>query len=275
LIVNADDYGHTPGTSAGIRLAHLQGIVTSTTVMMNRPDAEPALIKAMQECPRLGLGVHLVLTTGQPLLPSGNVPGLVDNQDNFRPLDALVGELDSLDLEQVEAEWTVQIKKFIAITGRSPDHLDSHHHVSYFTPGLFGLFTRLANRLGCPIRKPCSGEPEETAKYLPFDLRSRVFPGYLSLPSALIPRTTNHFLADFYAEKATCNHLHAIIEMIAGEPAEQTFELMCHPALPDAELERVSNYHLPRRAELEVLTDQGIMAAIQEKGIELITFGQL
>ena len=30
LIVNADDYGRTPGVSAGIRDAHQRGIVTSS-----------------------------------------------------------------------------------------------------------------------------------------------------------------------------------------------------------------------------------------------------
>ena len=34
LIVNADDYGYTAGVSEGIRRAHRQGIVSSTSVMM-------------------------------------------------------------------------------------------------------------------------------------------------------------------------------------------------------------------------------------------------
>ena len=67
LIVNADDYGHSPGICLGIREAHLQGIVTSTSAMMNRPLTAAELTVAARACPNLGIGVHLVLTTGKPV----------------------------------------------------------------------------------------------------------------------------------------------------------------------------------------------------------------
>ena len=35
LIMNADDFGMTQGNSIGILMAHAQGILTSTTCMMN------------------------------------------------------------------------------------------------------------------------------------------------------------------------------------------------------------------------------------------------
>ena len=35
LIVNADDFGRTPSVTEGILRAHKEGIVTSTTAMMN------------------------------------------------------------------------------------------------------------------------------------------------------------------------------------------------------------------------------------------------
>lgn len=70
LIINADDYGHTRSVSLGIRQAHLQGIVTSTTAMMNYPGADDDLRDSVKECPRLGLGLHLVLTSGCPVLPA-------------------------------------------------------------------------------------------------------------------------------------------------------------------------------------------------------------
>jgi predicted glycoside hydrolase/deacetylase ChbG (UPF0249 family) len=70
LIVNADDYGRTPGVSRGIREAHRRGIVTSTTCMMNMPAVVDDIALALEETPRLGLGVHLVLTSGRPLLPA-------------------------------------------------------------------------------------------------------------------------------------------------------------------------------------------------------------
>ena len=62
LIVNADDYGRTPGVSAGILRAHLESIVTTTTAMVNLPGAVEAISRALASAPRLGLGVHLNLT---------------------------------------------------------------------------------------------------------------------------------------------------------------------------------------------------------------------
>ena len=56
LIVNADDFGRTRGVSAGIVRAHLAGIVTSTTAMMNMPGVAADLHQAKAEAPRLGSG---------------------------------------------------------------------------------------------------------------------------------------------------------------------------------------------------------------------------
>src|SRR5262245_61335022 len=77
LIVNADDYGRAPSVSAGIREAHLRGLVTSTTAMMNMPNMETELVAAQRLCPRLGLGVHLTLTAESPLLPPEQLPSLM------------------------------------------------------------------------------------------------------------------------------------------------------------------------------------------------------
>ena len=67
LIINADDYGRSPDISRGIRQAHLHGVVTSTTCMMNIPTTAADIAVAVRETPQLGLGVHLVLTMGRPV----------------------------------------------------------------------------------------------------------------------------------------------------------------------------------------------------------------
>ena len=66
LIINADDFGMTEGISEGIIKAHLEGVVTSTTLMANMPAAAYA-IKLAQKTPDLGVGIHLNLTTGRPI----------------------------------------------------------------------------------------------------------------------------------------------------------------------------------------------------------------
>ena len=68
LIVNADDYGLTAGVSRGILDAHRRGIVTSTTLLVNRP-VDPALIEALKAS-GMGVGLHLNLTLGPPVAPA-------------------------------------------------------------------------------------------------------------------------------------------------------------------------------------------------------------
>ncbi len=167
LIVNADDYGHTAGVSAGIRAAHLHGMVTSTTAMMNRPNAVQALPLAIQTCPNLGIGLHLVLTSGRPLLSPEKISSLVQPDGSFFSQAGLIEWLEQIDLDEVRAEWHAQLELFIRVAGRLPDHLDSHHHASYFTPGLFERMLVLAEECHCPIRKPFGADSASLADTCP------------------------------------------------------------------------------------------------------------
>ena len=76
LIVNADDFGFTEGVSRGILRGHHEGIVTSTSVMINFPAALDWVSRARQDAPDLGLGLHLVLTAGRPAAPHDRAGGL-------------------------------------------------------------------------------------------------------------------------------------------------------------------------------------------------------
>ena len=67
LIVNADDFGYSPGVNYGILHSYLYGIVNSATMMMNMAGTGQALAMVKQY-PGLRTGVHLVLTCGKPLL---------------------------------------------------------------------------------------------------------------------------------------------------------------------------------------------------------------
>ncbi len=91
--------------------------------MMNMPGTEHAVHLA-KEYKTLGVGVHLVLTAGEPLLK--NVPSLVGADGLFHK-QGVVRE-GNIDPEEVEREWTAQIEKFLSY-GLIPTHLDSHHHV--------------------------------------------------------------------------------------------------------------------------------------------------
>jgi predicted glycoside hydrolase/deacetylase ChbG (UPF0249 family) len=275
LIVNADDYGHTPGISEGIRQGHLGGIVTSTSAMMNRPLAPAELTVAARTCPNLGVGIHLVLTSGKPVVSAERVSTLVGGKGNFRTLPALVEQLTQIDLDQVWAEWNAQVEKFIRHYGRNPDHLDSHHHCSYFTPALFERMVRLAEQLHCAIRKPFGADSADAASYLPQELVASAMQNYTAFTTQTLPTTTDVFISDFYGEGATLEHLLAVLDAVAADPAHETFELMCHPAKMDHELHGISDYADKRTTELAVLQNPAIREKVDALQISLITFAEL
>ena len=269
LIVNADDYGRTPHVSTGIREAHLKGIVTSTTAMMNMPGVEDGLRQALRECPNLGMGVHLVLTSGTPLLPLEKVPSLTAaGQATFPGVGEQTARLAELNLDEAAAEWRAQVDRFVAVTGRAPDHLDSHHHFSYFTEGLFRRMLELAARFGCSIRLPSASYTGET-NGLPDENYADLLAFAPRLLAEFTPRRPDYFNASFYGETATRETL---LEILTGLP-DGTTELMCHPGYTDAVLSAGSSYNQQRESELAALTDPAVAACAAEHGIEFASFG--
>src|SRR5689334_22711111 len=117
LIVNADDYGRSANVSRGIRESCSRGIVRSTTCMMNMPTVAEDIEIAQRDTPELGLGVHLLLTAGWPILPANQVPSLVRPDGSFLKQEQLIARHADLNPGEAKAEWHAQIEKFIAIAG--------------------------------------------------------------------------------------------------------------------------------------------------------------
>ena len=65
LIVNADDFGLTPGVSTGILSAHRHGIVSSTTLLATAAIDGEQLAELRDSS--VGVGIHVNLTLGRPL----------------------------------------------------------------------------------------------------------------------------------------------------------------------------------------------------------------
>ena len=263
LIINSDDYGRTPEISRGIREAHLRGVVTSTTCMMNIPTTAEDIAVALKETPALGLGVHLVLTMGRPVVAPEGGSSLTDENGNFFKYAQLLHQLPALNIDEVKREWRAQIEAFIKAAGRRPTHLDSHHHSSYFSPELFRAMLELAREYGCAIRFTFAGdisrELEETNERLP------------ELIKDFNPRHPDRFVVDFYDKRATYEEL---LNVINNLPDGRT-EIMCHPGYTDAAFAQESVYNDQRDRELKILTDPSIKTAIETNGIQLITFADL
>src|SRR5579863_8952985 len=78
LIVNADDFGLTAGVNRAILELHRAGVLTSATLMARAPATDEA-IAISRDTPTLGVGCHVVLVDGEPVLSgSQNIPNVAD-----------------------------------------------------------------------------------------------------------------------------------------------------------------------------------------------------
>jgi hypothetical protein len=248
LIVNADDFGRTPGVNAGVIEAHLEGLVTSATAMVLEPAAEEGIREALARAPGLDLGLHVVLTGGgAPASPPARVPTLAPS-GNFRRDAAALPE--RLPAAEIEGEIDAQIARFERIAGRPPSHLDSHHHAALH-PDVLPVFAEAAARRRLPAR--AASDAARTAL------------------QALRVRTPDRFFDGFYGGGATRDGL---LEILRALP-DGTSELMCHPARPDAALRAGSTYAEERARELAILTDRGVLAEIRRLEIDLTGFSRV
>jgi predicted glycoside hydrolase/deacetylase ChbG (UPF0249 family) len=117
LIVNGDDFGMSPGINRGILDAHRNGILGSTSLLVEARASEEAAALATT-VPGLSVGLHA---------DPGHDPAACRTR-----------------LEH-------QVARFEALTGRLPTHLDSHHDV-HRDPALLPDFVAVARAYGLPLR---------------------------------------------------------------------------------------------------------------------------
>lgn len=135
LIVNADDFGMSPGINRGILEAHEGGIVTSASLMVRWAGAQEAAQLAREHA-RLSVGLHVDL--GEWCYRAENWVAVYE-----------VVELGNR--AAVAEEIARQLSVFREMVGRDPTHLDSHQHVHRKEPAR-SLLVKLAGELKIPLR---------------------------------------------------------------------------------------------------------------------------
>ena len=280
LIVNADDFGRAPGVNRGIIEAHRKGIVTSTTVMINLPDAAGALELARTEAPNLGLGLHLTLTAGQPVLPAARVPSLVDESGRFHPISAWTSAMERFEADELRAEIEAQFDAFVRLAGRAPDHLDAHHHAAYLHPAALRAMFDLAAAHDLPVRAPLLDAPDDQI----FTVMRGMLPDFTPERAAALlkslraaanagprPRWPDGLALDYSNGRPT---LASLLVILTTLPEDGVTELLCHPGYADDAL-RTSGLVEQREDELLHLTHAATRECVQSENIRLVTFAAL
>jgi predicted glycoside hydrolase/deacetylase ChbG (UPF0249 family) len=211
-IVNADDFGVTTAVNRGIVEAHRNGIVTSASLMVNRPGAAEAA-ELSRALPRLSVGLHVDLAKAQ------------------RGGDRVI-----LARHEIAAQW----RRFEALAGRQPTHLDAHYN-AHRDPLLAPLFVSLAREKGVPLREHCNVR----------------------------------YFSCFYGRWGGESHpeqisVDALIAMLENELADGVTELSCHPGYASADLR--SDYVAEREIELRTLCNSRVASALASAGVQLINY---
>jgi len=165
LIVTADDFGASIAVNDAVEQAHRQGILTCASLMVAGEAAADAVARA-KAMPALGVGLHLVLVDGRPVLPPEMVPDLVKGDGRFRDDMVRAGVhffFRPAVRRQLEAEIAAQFAAFAA-TGLSLDHVNAHKHF-HLHPTIASLILKIGRRHGMrAVRAPI--EPRATLRQI-------------------------------------------------------------------------------------------------------------
>lgn len=272
LVVNADDFGMTPGVSRGIARAFDDGIVTSASLMAGLPGFDEAVGIARARR-ALGIGLHLNLTDGAPVLPADRVKSLVDDKGAFHGYRAFTLRLLSgrVSKDEVRAEIDAQIEK-LEKAGLTIGHLDGHRHV-HLLPVLFDMVADAAVRAGigyvrCPAALGDKARPAgiKAARALGLAGFGRLQYG------RLVERglsTADCFLGAMHGGSVDA------LEDAAGRLDELpggVTEWMVHPGEVDAPLMFLDDYLWPRQDELAWLVSDEAREAVAAADLRLMSF---
>lgn len=233
VIFNADDFGFSEAVNYGILKAHINGLVTSTSLMANMPGFDHA-VSLLKKHPTLRVGVHLNITCGKPVLDTHTT--MTSKEGYFEH-----GKEHNYSDYEIYEELCTQIDK-ITNAGILIDHIDSHHHIHTEE-----RFQKVIEKL---LRK------------YPFPIRG----GFLyenDYPYQSILCT------EFYDQGVSLSNLIALFDTFE---TGKVYDLMCHPAYLDDVLIDFSSYRLQRIEELRILCDPKAQEALATHNVEAVTY---
>lgn len=268
LIVNADDFGRSPAINQAIIRAHQEGILTTTSLMVNEPACTEAVALARQN-PRLGVGLHLTFLCGHAALPPDKIPDLVNSQGEFTDSPPGAGFryfFNARLREQLRAELHAQFQKFRS-TGLPLDHVNGHLHL-HLHPTLFAILMADAEQLGLQRVR---------LTFDPFWLNLRLASGRLGYRAvhAVIFHTLAARARDQLRRRGL-RHTGAVFGLLQNGCVDQQYVLRLLPRLPPGDSELYSHPSLDEfKHEFDALVSPLVQAQVKQLGIALIRYQDL
>lgn len=268
LVVNADDFGSSPGANAAVLRSHRDGILTSASLMVSGHAAEEAAEIARRH-PSLGVGLHLALACARPVLGPARIPGLVGRDGGLAASPVTAGFrfffLPGLR-RQLAEEIEAQVRRFSEL-GLAPGHLDGHCNI-HLHPTVFGIIQRQARAWGLRTMRLTRD---------PLRLNLAMAQGRLAyrVSHAVVYRVLCA-LARPGLRRAGVRHASRVFGLLQNDRLDEEYLLRLLPRLGPGDFEV---YGHPdegaHRHETEALCSARVRRAAEEHGIRLARYADL
>lgn len=276
IIVNADDLGLAEGINEAVIRAHREGILTSASLMANGPAFGHA-VRLAKDNPALGIGVHLNVVRGAPLLPAARLSAVTGPEGKFGGAARLVAQLalGRIDPAALADELAAQIDRVVS-SGIAPTHLDTEKHV-HALPPVFRAAVEAGKRFG--ITRVRNVHQRFSARYA-LNAKAAVFSLCEAMGMERARRREDVISPDavfgvFDGGRMTRDLLLGIF----ASAGEGTSEILCHPGpdgIPPGTVRDMGAYRLVSRAsELAALTDPGVREAAGRMNVSFVSYREL
>jgi chitin disaccharide deacetylase len=268
LVVNADDFGRSASINEAVIRAHKEGILTSASLMVNEPAFQEA-VELARANPTLGVGLHLTLLCGHSTLQPGQIPGLVNGNNEFTNSPAGAGFryfFNSTLCDQLRNEIHAQFDKFRQ-TGLLLDHVNGHLHL-HLHPTVFGILMVDATQLGIERLR---------LTFDPFRLNLKLASGHFFYRA--LHATIYHFLSARARRPLQSRQIRFtshVFGLLQNARVDENYVSRLLPFLPAGDSELYSHPSLDEFVdEFQALISPRVREMVQKLGIKLIRYQDL
>ncbi|WP_106751806.1 ChbG/HpnK family deacetylase [Pannonibacter carbonis] len=282
VVLSADDYGLTPGVSAGIRQLLLQKRLTATAAMTISPFWAEEGRRLLADWGRVDadVGLHLTLTDHVPLtrMPrlarSGRLPG-----NGPLILMSLRGQLkDDAIRRELAGEIAAQIDAFEAVMGRVPDFMDGHHHCHQLPVIRDLVLEAFGSRIGTEggylrlCQEPLPAILQRGRAVLRAAVINALGQGFARKVRKAGLKANDSFrgVRDFTAQEDTGDLFRRFFKGAGDRPL-----VMCHPGYVDDHLIGLDPLTDLREVELQYLASDAFAMLLAENDVALVRFKDL
>jgi hopanoid biosynthesis associated protein HpnK len=226
-------------------------------------------VELAKQNPGLGVGLHLTLIMGHSALPSGEIPGLVNERQEFTndPTKAGFQYFFRRELRgQLRKEIHAQFARFRA-TGLPLDHVNGHLHL-HLHPAVFSILIEDANALGID-RMRLTRDPFWADIH-----RARGRRLYRALHAVIFFVLSGRAHGQFRKKKI--RHTRRVFGLLQNDRVDEAYIMTLLPELPVGDSELYSHPSLDKfKHEFDALISPRVREEVKNLGIDLIRYQDL